>query len=117
MPQDGDIAIKVMAQDGRAAYEWIAYDQVQKPAKQTAGLSELWIAAANAAVVAQPSVSARSGPIQRTQAEMEVLREAIQGKKVVRVIKDGDKCFREIVLPSRGILERRQEISCNTPCG
>lgn len=113
----GDIAIKITGTDGQATYEWIAFDQLGKPAKQSAGLTGLLIAGANAAVLPQPGISKAPNAIQRAQAGMEVLCEARQGKRVIRVIKDGDKCFREIVLPMRGSLERREEVACNTPCG
>ncbi len=30
-PKSGDIAIKISANDGKSTYEWIAYNQLQKP--------------------------------------------------------------------------------------
>ncbi len=33
-PATGDIAIKISAQDGKSTYEWIAYNQLQKPGEQ-----------------------------------------------------------------------------------
>ena len=116
-PKTGDIAIKITGPKGNAAYEWIAFDQVEKPARQTAGLSQILIGAANAEVLAAPQMSRGAKPFRLAQEAMEVLCEARQGKKVIRVVKDGDKCFREILLPLRGTLEKREEVACSTSCG
>ncbi len=51
-PKTGDIAIKVSGKDGKATYEWIAYNQLQKPGAQTAGLLNLIVAPAFAAIQA-----------------------------------------------------------------
>jgi len=115
-PKTGDIAIKITGEGGRAAYEWIAFDQLQKPATQTAGVLHLLITPASAAGIAQLRSMAGTGSPQLAQAGMEVLCQARQGQKIIRIIKDGDKCYREIVLPLKGAVEKTEEVACSTRC-
>jgi len=115
-PKTGDIAIKITGEGGRAAYEWIAFDRLQKPATQTAGVLRVLIPSASAAGFAQLRSMAGSGSTQLAQAGMEVLCQARQGQKIIRIIKDGDKCYREIVLPLKGAVEKTEEVACSTRC-
>lgn len=119
-PQSGDIAIKVSAPSAQAQYEWIAYDKLPKPSSKTAGLWNLVVAPAHAeSAPSSDSGAARSddGRIVVAQATVETVCQARSGKdKIVRVIKDGDKCFKEIVSPMKGSVENRSEVPCNTQC-
>ncbi|MBI4723925.1 MAG: hypothetical protein HY765_02675 [Rhodomicrobium sp.] len=86
-PKTGDIAIKITGD--RSAH--------------AAGATEL------------KNMSVASS-VRLAQAGMEVLCQARQGQKVVRIIKEAGKCFREIVLPLKGTIEKREEVDCNTRC-
>jgi hypothetical protein len=112
----GDIAIKITGERGLTAYEWIAFDKLRKPANQTADLFQMLISPAHAGVDEQLRTIAGTSSLRLAQAGMEVLCQARRGHKVVQVIKEGDKCFREIVLPFRGTIEKREEVDCNTRC-
>ncbi len=112
----GDIAIKITGDGGRTAYEWIAFDQLQKPGTQNAAIFQFLIPTANAAGFAQLGIMGGNGSAKLMEDGMEVLCQARQGQKVVRVIKDGDKCFREVVSPLKGIVEKSEEVACNTRC-
>lgn len=35
---------------------------------------------------------------------------------VVRVVKEKSRCFREVMAPDRGSIDRRDEVSCETTC-
>lgn len=115
-PKTGDIAIKITDKQGAAAYEWIAFDRLQKPKAQQGALMGLLFPTAHAETTA-PESAAPARPLQVAQAAgMEVMCQARQGDKIVRVIKDGGKCFREVVLPLKGRVESRQEVACTTKC-
>jgi hypothetical protein len=36
---------------------------------------------------------------------------------VVRVVKEGGKCYKEVFSPMKGTVEQRNEVACSTPCG
>ncbi len=113
----GDIAIKITGDAGRSAYEWIAFDQLQKPGTQTASILELLVPAANAGGFGQLRSAAGAGAARLAQeGGMEVVCQARHGDKVVRIIKDGGKCFRETVSPMKGSIEKSEEVACDTHC-
>lgn len=115
-PKTGDIAIKITGQNGAAAYEWIAFDQLQKPKAAQSALLSLLFPAAHAETMPSPMAG---GPrsFQVAQASgMEVMCQAKQGDKIVRVVKDGAKCFREVLSPLKGSVDSRQEVACTTKC-
>ncbi len=117
----GDIAIKVSGTGGQAAYEWIAFDQIKK-ASPLAGLMELLIPSAMAAESSE--LSAAAGQLRKTLPEgayrvaegMETVCQAKRGDKIVRIVKDGAKCFKEVVSPLKGGVESRSEVSCSSTC-
>lgn len=107
----GDIAIKVTAPGGKAAYEWIAFNKLQKTGQTKASAWDYLIGTANAQ--AAPGAPTASG----SPAGMKVICEAMPAKGIVlRVVQEGPKCFRERVSAFRGALEKRDEVACNTPC-
>jgi hypothetical protein len=112
----GDVAIKVTATGGKAAYEWIAFNKLQK-----AKAASLW-----EAVV--PTAHAGSGGVRLAQAAppaapsggvtgMRVMCEAMPTKGIIlRVVQEGPKCYREQVSLFRGTVDKREEVACTTPC-
>jgi hypothetical protein len=108
----GDIAIKI-TDKGHSAYEWIAFDQLQKPETQTAALLRLLITPASAAPGER---GADTGGAQPAEEGMDVLCRERYGDKVVQIIKDGGKCFREILQPFRGRIEKREAVDCSAHC-
>jgi hypothetical protein len=109
-PDTGDISLKVSTDDGKATYEWIAYNQLQKPGEeQPTGLLQLLIGSARADGKASKGVLLAQG--------MEVVCQSLVSKtQLVRVVKEGDKCFREIMSPVRGSVDKRDEVPCDTKC-
>lgn len=110
-PSTGDIALKLSSPDGKAAYQWIAYNELQKPGEQphATGFIDLLFSAARAADAPQKPFRVAQG--------LEVVCQSIRGNTVVRVVKEGGKCFKEILSPMKGTVERRDEVACSTPCG
>jgi hypothetical protein len=106
----GDISLKVSTADGKATYEWIAYNQLQKPGEAPpSGFLDLFISAARADTAVTPGV--------RVVQNLEVVCQALQSKtQLVRVVKEGGKCYRELVSPVRGTVDKRDEVPCDTKC-
>ncbi len=110
-PKTGDIALKLSSPDGKAAYQWIAYNELQKPgeAAKSTSIIDLLISSARADEAAPKPFKLAQG--------MEVVCQAIKGNSVVRVVKEGGKCFKEVFSPIKGAVEQRDEVACSTPCG
>jgi hypothetical protein len=108
-PSTGDISLKVSTPDGKATYEWIAYNQLQKPGEPApSGLLDLFIGVARADT-ALPGVRVAQG--------LEVVCQTLKSKtELVRVVREGGKCFREIMSPMRGSVDKREEVPCETKC-
>lgn len=108
-PKTGDIALKLSSPDGKAAYQWIAYNELQKPgeAPKSSSFIDLLISSARADDAPKPFKLAQG---------MEVVCQAIKGNTVVRVVKEGGKCFKEHFSPIKGAVEKRDEVDCSTPC-
>ena len=116
-PSSGDIAIKVSGANGQSNYEWIAFDKLPKPASPTkaASLMDYIISAAVADELAAPQ-SAGDGQLRLAQANLETVCQAKVKDQIVRIVKDGAKCFKETVSPFKGTVEKREEVPCNTQC-
>ena len=116
--KSGDIAIKVSSPNGQSNYEWIAFDQLPKPATKSAGLMGLIISSALAGEIAkaQTPIKAADGSFRVAEASMEIVCQAKVKDQIVRVVKDGAKCFRETVSPFKGSVEKREEVPCNSQC-
>lgn len=118
--QSGDIAIKISSA-GKATYEWIAFSELQKPAS-AAGLLGLIIPAALAETTPPaPAAASKSAPvpgqIKLAQAGMQVMCQAKgAGDRLIRIVQDGGKCFRETLSMLKGGIEKREEVPCTTTC-
>ncbi len=108
----GDIALKVSAPDGKAAYQWIAYNELQKPGEpqQTNSFIDMLISAARADT---PNADNKSFKVAQG---MQVVCQSLDGKNIVRIVNEGGKCYRELVSPIRGSVDKREEVSCDTAC-
>jgi len=108
-----DIAIKVSSDAGHTTYEWIAFDQLQKPTATS--LLGLVVPAAYAgdAKAAAPSVP---GVLKVAETGLQVVCQAKSGNNVIRIVQEGSRCFREVVSLFRGTTEKRAEVPCTTTC-
>lgn len=106
----GDISLKVSTSDGKSTYEWIAYNQLQKPGEvPPSGFLDLIMGAARA------DEAGRQGT--RVAQSLEVVCQTLVSKtQLVRVVKEGGKCFREVMSPMRGSVDKREEVPCETKC-
>lgn len=107
----GDVAIKVTAQSGKAAYEWIAQEKLQKAGQ--ASLWDLFGGTAHAQAATPPPAGGAAAP----SGGMAVLCQDMPAKgTLLRVVQEGPKCFRERVSLFKGSLEKREEVACTTKC-
>lgn len=120
--QSGDISIKV-TRAKNVNYEWIAFDQLPKPATQTASLMSMFIADAYAggtlkdALAAEQGVADTQSPMVRVAQEtVEVMCQAKQKDTIVRIVKEAGKCYREGVSIFKGTVEKRDEVACAAAC-
>jgi hypothetical protein len=104
----GDISIKVAIPEGKAIVEWIAFDRL----KQANALLSLLIT---------PAYAEERGPTasasQSAHASAQVVCQGWEGSApIVRVVREGARCFKETISPYQGHVDNRTEISCNTSC-
>jgi hypothetical protein len=109
-PKTRDISLKVSSPDGAATYEWIAYNQLQKPGEPPpSSIIDLLFGIAHA--------EGSGASVQLAQTAMQVVCQSIVGPtQLVRVVKEGDKCYRETMSPVRGTVDKREEVPCDTQC-
>jgi hypothetical protein len=110
--ETGDISLKVSTSDGKATYEWIAYNQLQKPgeAPPPSGIIDLIIGSARA------NAASGTNKMQLAQSLEVVCQSLVSKTQLVRVVKEDGKCYREVLSPVRGSVESRDEVPCETKC-
>lgn len=113
-PRTGDIGVRLTAPGGTIAYEWIPADRLKKPAGQASWWSIVATAHATGAV---QLAQAGPTPAPGTPAGVQAICQSMQGaSQMVRIMRDGAKCYRETFSVFRGQVERREEVPCNTQC-
>ena len=108
-PTSQDIAIKVSSTSGHATYEWIAFNDLQKPA--AVGLLGLVIPPALAEEAPQSKA-----PVKVAENGLQVMCSVREGTQVVRVIQEGGKCYKEVVSMLRGSIDKKTEVPCTATC-
>jgi len=111
-PKTGDIAIRVAAKGELPVLEWIAYEKLRKPG-DSSSFFEFFLPRANAGEAM--GQSSASGP-RLAQAGIRVVCQVKSGSKIVQIVNDGERCFRETFSPLVGRVEKREEVPCNTSC-
>lgn len=108
-PATGDISLRISTADGKEAYEWVAYNDLEMPGEQApASLLDLLVGTARAATAA---------PAPRLAQNFEVICQTLLSpKELIRVVKDRGKCYRETMSPVRGSVDKREEVPCDTKC-
>ncbi len=119
-PKSGDIAVRLTAPTGKAAYEWIPAERLQQAGMAAAsGLMSLFVSPAVADELSAKTMPGTSAPrrFELAQASLQVVCQSMQGKaQIVRIVNEGGKCYRETFSPIVGKVEKREEVPCNTAC-
>jgi len=107
-PANGDISIKVAMPEGKAIVEWIAFDRL----KQANALLSFF---------ATPAFAEERRPTatgtQFAQASSHVVCQGWEGSaRIVRIVRDGGRCFKETISPYQGHVAARTEVPCNASC-
>lgn len=118
-PKSNDIALKLTTTDGKSTYEWIAYDQLEQATKLTSVMS-FFVTPALADETPKADVATGQPMTKIAQAAstpMQVRCEAMTHPgRVIRIVSEGGKCYREHISAMRGTLDKREEVPCNTQC-
>jgi hypothetical protein len=113
--KSGDIAIKVSSSAGHSSYEWIAFKNLQKPVAN-AGLLGLVVSSAIAEEVSM-SKPLPAGAFKVAETGLQVMCQTKQGgDKLIRVVQEAGKCYREVMSLLKGSVDKREEVPCSTTC-
>lgn len=107
----GDISIRVKSPDGQVNYEWIAFEQLPRPASKSGSLADLLISRAFADE-GKPPVDQ---PFEVAQ-DATVLCQSKAGDNVIRVLQSGGQCVKETVSIFRGSVEKSEPVPCDKAC-
>ena len=114
-PSTGDISIKVALASGKQSYEWLSFDQLQR----TTWLN-LLVSSAHAEGAAETVPQAATAPqasFRVAQAGSQVVCQGWESKeRIIRVVNEGGKCFRETIAAFQGRVDKREEVPCTTIC-
>ena len=117
MPRQATLPSEIVEPRRAHRFEWIAFDNLQKPGAKTAGFAGHLISRANAGGFNSLSgVAAASSCETGRQATDGGGVQAERGSNIIRIIKEGDRCHREVVSPMKGGVEKTEEVSCETSC-
>jgi hypothetical protein len=107
-PTNGDISIKVPLPEGKALIEWIAFERL----KEENALANLLIGTAYA-----EGGSAAIRDLHLAQATNQVVCQGWESSStIVRILREGARCFRETISPYQGRVDKRTEVPCLTGC-
>jgi len=114
-PRTGDVGVRLTSTGGSISYEWIPSERLKK----TTSAGSWWqmiVSTAEAAgdlkfaQAAPPAPAPGAGGIQ-------AICQSMQGpSQMVRIMRDGAKCYRETLSVYRGQVDKRDEVPCNTQC-
>jgi hypothetical protein len=107
----GDISIRVKSPDGQVNYEWIAFEQLPKPASKAASLINLIVSPA----FAGEATESGDQSFQVAQ-DASVLCQSKAGDNIIRVVQSGGQCTRETVSIFRGSVEKSVTVPCDKAC-
>ncbi len=111
-PTTHDISLKISVPGRDSVYEWIAFSSLRKPGETPSFWNRLIPIAHAAAEGAQDPRNA----MRLAQATSQVVCQSRVGAKIVRIIREGNRCFRETFSPYKGRVEKREEVPCTTSC-
>ena len=110
---NGDVLIEVKSPNGGRVVEWIPVEQARSAAN---GLGISLFGTALAAVNfggSRSTIEPEAGRL----AQASVVCQAMQGSsRIIRVVRENGKCFREEIETLKGKVVNRAEVACSTKC-
>jgi hypothetical protein len=110
-PSTGDISIQVSLTGGKSIFEWIDFNELQQ---MNTAQNYLTMPAFAAEVPASPT------PVAGTRVAEASSRVVCQGwesaAKLIRIVNEGGRCFKETIAAFSGRAEARVEVPCTTTC-
>ena len=112
---NGDVLIEVVPSKGNRILEWISLDRLQTA---SAVSSMSLIGSAKAAVSQNPGSGKHENDMIRVAQGTTIKCQKMQGKtKIVRIVQEGSKCFREEISVMKGSVQSRTPVPCSASCG
>jgi hypothetical protein len=110
-PTTGDIALKVSAKDRDPVYSWISYEALPKPGQSMSFIEHLVppLRAAEAG-------AKMSNGLRVAQSAITIVCQYRQGANIVRIVREGNQCYREMFSPFQGRVLKRDVVPCTTRC-
>lgn len=112
---NGDVLIEVAPPNGQRIVEWISLDKL-KTASAVSSLSLVGQAYAAALTLPYPAHDApRSSMPAKAGAVIKCQR--MEGQtQIIRIIQEGNACFREVIEVMKGKVVQRSPVPCTTSC-
>lgn len=112
---NGDVLIEVARPGGKRIVEWISLERL-KTASAVSSLS--LIGKAYAGILPKPTRNkAASGHIRLAQTGFVIKCQKMQGQtKIIRVVQEGNTCYREEIEVMKGAVVSRRPVPCTTSC-
>ena len=113
---NGDVLIEVAPPRGTRILEWISLDRIRSAAAASA-LSLIGRAHASA-LHGSPNERTAMPGTRLAQATVNVVcQKLLNPSKIIRIVKQDGKCYREEIDVMKGKVANRREVPCNTTCG
>ena len=112
---NGDVLIEVAPPGGSRIVEWISLERL-KTASAVSSLS--LIGSAYAGIAARPAPKkAAEGQIVLAQAGTVIKCQKMQKTRIIRIVQQGNACFREEIDVMKGTVVSRRPVACTATCG
>lgn len=112
---NGDVLIEVVPAGGNRIVEWISLERL-KTASTVSSLSLVGKAYAAATAHGAGSKPPAAGT-RLAQSGSAIKCQTMQGQtKVIRIVQENGKCFREEISVMKGAVTSRRPVPCSTPC-
>jgi len=121
---NGDVLIEVVQPDSNRILQWISLDRLRTAAAATSALSMIATAHASAVFPPQEPGEALTRTLTQdhnfsrlAQAKVGVMcQKLVSSSKIIRIIKENGKCYREEINVLKGTVTSRAEVPCSTTC-
>jgi len=112
---NGDVLIEVIAPPAARIVEWISLERL-KTASAVSSLS--LIGKAHARAIPSSQVARPAQKATRLAQASTTKCQKMQGQtRIIRIVQEGNACYREVIDVMKGKVVSRRSVPCSTPCG